>query len=311
VSLVVAYIDAHRDRFGVEPICRVLRSEGIGIAVSTYYAARSRPPSPRAIRDAYLEAEITRVWKASTERSGARKVWHQLRRDGVVVGRCTVERLMARLGLRGVRRGGYRVRTTVADASLARPADLVDRDFAAAAPDRLWVVDYTYIATWAGTVYTALVVDAFSRLIVGWKTATSHDVTLVLDALVMAVAARARSGRSPSGAIHHSDAGAEYCSIRYGRELAAAGLLPSVGSVGDSYDNALAETMIGLYKTEVIDHLGPWRDVRQVETATAEWVGWFNHTRLFGPIGYLPPAEYEAAYHAGELDHEDHTHDHE
>ena len=299
---MVACIDAHRDRFGVEPICRVLRQEGYRIAPSTYYAAKSRPLSARAVRDAWLEGEIVRVFKASGERSGARKVWWDLHREHIPVGRCTVERLMRRLGLRGVRRGGYKVVTTVPDSSQDRPGDLVNRDFRACAPNRLWVVDFTYIATWAGTVYTALVIDAFSRMIVGWRTAGHHRMTLVLDALVMAVAARRREGVTVAGAVHHSDAGSEYLAIRYGRELTAAGMTPLVGSVGDSYDNALAESMIGLYKTEVIAHQGPWRDLAQVETATATWAGWFNQQRLFWPIGRRPPAEYEQAYYAGELD---------
>ena len=288
---MVACIDAHRDRFGVEPICRVLRQEGYRIAPSTYYAAKSRPPSARAVRDAWLEGEIVRVFKASGERSGARKVWWDLHREH-----------MRRLGLRGDRRGGYKVVTTVPDSSQDRPGDLVNRDFRACAPNRLWVVDFTYIATWAGTVCTALVIDAFSRMIAGWRTAGHHRMTLVLDALVMAVAARRRKGVTVAGAVHHSDAGSEYLAIRYGRELTAAGMTPSVGSVGDSYDNALAESMIGLYKTEVIAHQGPWRDLAQVETATATWVGWFNQQRLFWPIGRRPPAEYEQAYYAGELD---------
>jgi putative transposase len=230
------------------------------------------------------------------------RLWWELHREHIPVGRCTVERLMRRLGLRGVRRGGYKVVTTVPDSSQDRPGDLVDRDFRACAPNRLWVVDFTYVATWAGTVYTALVIDAFSRMILGWRTAGHHRMTLVLDALVMAVAARRREGVTVAGAIHHSDAGSEYLAIRYGRELTAAGMTPSVGSVGDSYDNALAESMIGLYKTEVIAHQGLWRDLAQVETATATWVGWFNQQRLFWPIGRRPPAEYERAYYAGELD---------
>ncbi len=258
---MVACIDAHRDRFGVEPICRVLRQEGYGIAPSTYYAARSRPPSARTVRDAWLEGEIVRVFKASGERSGARKVWWDLHREHIPVGRCTVEPLMRRLGLRGVRRGGYKVVTTVPDSSQDRPGDLAGRDFCAVAPNRLQLAGFTYVATWAGTVCTALVIDAFSRMIVGWRTAGHHRMTLVLDALVMAVAARRREGVTVAGAVHHSDAGSEYLAIRYGRELTAAGMTPSVGSVGDSCDNALAESMIGLYKTEVIAHQGPWRDL--------------------------------------------------
>src|SRR5258708_35557844 len=223
------------------------------------------------------------------ERSGARKVWWQLHREHVAAGRCTVERLMRRLGLRGVRRGGYKVVAPVPDAPQDRPGDLLDRDFRAPAPNRLWVVVFTYGGTWAGTVYTALVIDAFSRMIVGWRTAGHHRMTLVLDALVMAVAARRREGVSVAGAIHHSDAGSEYLAIRYGRELTAAGMTPSVGSVGDSYDNALAESVIGLYKTEVIAHQGPWRDLAQVETATAARGGWVNQPRLFWPHGRPPP----------------------
>ena len=309
---MVAYIDAHRDRFGVEPICRVLRQEGYRIAPSTYYAAKSRLPSARTVRDAWLEGEIVRVFKASGERSGARKVWWDLRREHIAVGRCTVERLMRRLGLRGVRRGGYKVVTTVPDSSQSRPGDLVDRDFRAVAPNRLWVVDFTYVATWAGTVYTALVIDAFSRMILGWRTAGHHRVTLVLDALVMAVAARRREGVTVAGAIHHSDAGSEYLAIRYGRELTAAGMTPSVGSVGDSYDNALAESMIGLYKTEVIAHQGPWRDLAQVETATATWAAGStssgcsgrsaggrrpNTSRPTTPANWARPPPHRAARH--------------
>ena len=226
--------------------------------------------------------------------SATSKVYWQVYPLHLDVGRWTGERGIRRLGLRGVRRGGYKVVTTVPDSSQDRPGDLVNRDFRAVAPNRLWVVDFTYVATWAGTVYTALVIDAFSRMIVGWRTAGHHRMTLVLDALVMAVAARRREGVTVTGAIHHSDAGSEYLAIRYGRELTAAGITPSVGSVGDSYDNALAESMIGLYKTEVIAHQGPWRDLAQVETATATWVGWFNQQRLYWPIGRRPPVEYES-----------------
>ena len=233
------------------------------------------------------------MWKDSGERYGAWKVWDQLNREGIAVARCSVERLMRTLGLRGVRRGGYKVRTTRPDPSQGRPEDLVNRDFAPDAPDRLWVVDFTFVATWAGTAYTALVIDAFSRLIAGWRTAASHSTDLVLDALVMAVTYRARQGVKVAGLIHHSDAGSEYLSIRYGAELAAAGIAPSVGSVGDSYDNALAETINGLYKAELIRRRGPWRTVAEVEQATAAWVGWWNHQRLHGSCDRLPPAEYE------------------
>jgi len=237
---VAAFIEAFRDQFGVEPACRALRQAGVAISPSGYYAARARPPPARAVRDAWLEKQILRVYKDSGERYGAWKVWDQLNREGIAAARCTVERLMRTLGLRGVRRGGYKVRTTRPDPSQGRPEDLVNRDFAPDAPDRLWVVDFTFVPTWAGTAYTALVIDAFSRLIAGWRTAASHGTDLVLDALVMAVTYRARQGVKVAGLIHHSDAGSEYLSIRYGAELAAAGIAPSVGSVGDSYDKTWA-----------------------------------------------------------------------
>ena len=238
---MVAFIEAFRDQFGVGPICRALRQAGVAISPSGYYAARARPPPARAVHDAALEKEILRVYKDSRERYGAWKVWDQLNREGIAAARCTVERLMRKLGLRGVRRGGWKKpRTTVADPSQDRPADLVNRDFAPPAPDRLWVVDFTFVATRAGTAYTAFVIDAFARLIAGWRTAACHDTGLVLDALVMAVTYRARQGVKVAGLIHHSDAGSEYLSIRYGAELAAAGIAPSVGSVGDSYDKTWA-----------------------------------------------------------------------
>ena len=228
-------------------------------------------------------------------------MWDQLNREGIAAARCTVERLMRKLGLRGVRRGGYKVRTTRSDPSQDRPEDLVNRDFAPDAPDRLWVVDFTFVSTWAGTAYTAFVIDAFARLIAGWRTAASHSTDLVLDALVMAVTCRARQGVKVAGLIHHSDAGSEYLSIRYGAELAAAGIAPSVGSVGDSYDNALAESIIGLYKTEVIGHLGPWETPAQVEAATSEWASWYNTRRVMRRTGGRPPAEYEQAWRDGTL----------
>jgi len=298
----VAFIEACRDQFGVGPICRALRQAGVAISPSGYYAARARPPPARAVHDAALEKEILRVYKDSRERYGAWKVWDQLNREGIAAARCTVERLMRRLGLRGVRRGGWKKpRTTVADPSQQRPADLVNRDFAPPAPDRLWVVDFTFAGTRAGTAYTAFVIDAFARLIAGWRTAACHDTGLVLDALVMAVTYRARQGVKVAGLIHHSDAGSEYLSIRYGAELAAAGIAPSVGSVGDSYDNALAESVIGLYKTEVIDHLGPWETPARVEAATCEWAGWYNTRRVMRRTGGRPPAEYEQAWRDGTL----------
>ncbi len=298
---MVAFIEAFRDQFGVEPICRALRQAGVAISPSGYYAARARPPPARAVRDGALEKQILRVYKDSKERYGAWKVWDQLNREGIAVARCTVERLMRRLGLRGVRRGGYKVRTTRSDPAQDRPEDLVNRDFAPDAPDRLWVVDFTFVSTWAGTAYTAFVIDAFARLITGWRTAASHSTDLVLDALVMAVTYRARQGVTVAGLTHHSDAGSEYLSIRYGAELVAAGIAPSVGSVGDSYDNALAESIIGLYKAEVIDHLGPWETPAQVEAATSEWASWYNTARVMRRTGGRPPAEYEQAWRDGTL----------
>jgi putative transposase len=288
---MIAYVDANRDRFGVEPICQVLP-----IAPSTYYAAKRRPPSARELRDEELKVEIRRVHKDNFGVYGARKVWRQLRREGTVVARCTVERLMRQLGLQGVRRGKPR-RTTTPDPSAARPADLVERDFSASGPNQLWVADLTYVATWSGFVYVALVIDAFSRFIVGWQASRSLRTDLALDALEMAIWQR-HGGLD--GLVHHSDRGSQYLAIRYTERLAEAGAVTSVGSRGDSYDNALAETIIGLYKTELIRRRGPWKGLDQVEYATLEWVDWFNHRRLLEPIGHVPPAEFEAAYHRRE-----------
>jgi putative transposase len=284
---MIAFIDAHKDRFGVEPICRVLP-----IAPSAYHAARSRPASARAVRDAKLKAEIARVHAEHFGVYGARKLWRQLHREGVTVGRCTVERLMGELGLEGVRRGKPR-RTTTPDAATARPADLVKRDFSSTRPNQLWVADLTYVATWSGFVYVALVIDAFSRFLVGWQASRSLRTDLALDALEMAIW---RRQAQLDGLVHHSDRGSQYLSIRYTERLAEAGAVTSVGSRGDSYDNALAETIIGLYKTELIRRRGPWKGIDQVEYATLEWVDWFNHRRLLEPIGHIPPAEFEAAH---------------
>jgi len=296
---VSAYTDAHRDQFGVEPICRVLSGAGVPAAASTYYAARARPPSARSVHDGQLAAEIKRVYKDSDENYGARKVWLQLRREGIPAARCTVERLMRQLGLRGVRRG-RRTRTTIPARDQARPADLVNRDFRAPAPNRLWVVDITYVPVWSGGfAYVAFVIDAFSRMITGWKAAGHMRAELALDALEMAIAARLRSGQQVAGVIHHSDRGGQYLAIRYTSRLAEAGAVTSVGSKGDSYDNALAESIIGLYKAELIHRRGPWKTLAGVEAATAWWVGWFNTRRLFGPLGYIPPAEYEQDWQQG------------
>jgi putative transposase len=284
---MIAYIDRNKDRFGVEPICRVLP-----IAPSTYYAATRRPASARAMRDAKLKGEIARVHAEHFGVYGARKVWRQLHREGVSVARCTVERLMGELGLEGVRRGKAR-RTTTPDETAAQPADLVDRHFAAQRPNQLWVADLTYVATWSGFVYVAFVIDAFSRFIVGWQTSRSLRTDLALDALEMAIW---RRQAQLEGLVHHSDRGSQYLAIRYTERLAEAGAVASVGSRGDSFDNALAETIIGLYKTELIRRRGPWKGIDEVEYATLEWVDWFNHRRLLEPIGHVPPAEFEAAF---------------
>src|SRR5829696_8139671 len=284
---MIAYIHAHKDRYGVEPICRALP-----IAPSTYYAATRRPASARAVRDTNLKVEIARVHAEQFGVYGARKVWRQLHREGIAVARCTIERLIGELGLEGVRRGKAR-RTTTPDETPARPADLVDRHFAAQRPNQLWVADLTYVASWSGFVYVAFVVDAFSRFLVGWQASRSLRTDLALDALEMAIW---RRQAQLDGLVHHSDRGSQYLSIRYTERLAEAGAVASVGSRGDSYDNALAETIIGLYKTELIRRRGPWKGLDQVEYATLEWVDWFNHRRLLEPIGYLPPAELEATY---------------
>jgi putative transposase len=285
----VSFINGHRHRWGVEPICRVLQ-----FAPSTYYAVRSRPPAARALRDAELKVEITRVHKANFSVYGARKVWRQLHREGIVVGRDRVARLMNELGICGVVRGKPRRTTTPAEAD-QRPADLVDRDFSAPAPNRLWVADLTYVATWAGFAYVAFVIDAFSRLIVGWRVSTSLRAELALDALEMAIWARRREGLD--GLVHHSDRGVQYLSIRYTQRLAAEGAVASVGSRGDSYDNALAEAVNALYKAELIGRQGPWRTAEQLELATLSWVQWWNEHRLHGAIGDIPPAEHEANYY--------------
>ena len=289
---MVAFIDAHRAEYGVEPICAELP-----IAPSTYYAHKARQADlrrlpPRVVRDAALCTAIRRVWDENFRVYGARKVWRQLRREGVAVARCTVERLMGRLGLQGMVRGRW-CRTTIPTELAERPLDRVQRQFTASRPNQLWVADLTYVATWVGFVYVAFVIDVFARRIVGWRVTRSLATELVLDALEQALHAR----RAGQGLIHHSDRGCQYLSIRYTERLAEAGIEASVGSVGDSYDNALAETLIGLYKTEVIHARGPWRPLDAVEYETLEWVDWFNNRRLLESIGHVPPAEYEQAYH--------------
>jgi putative transposase len=284
--------------FGVEPICRVLSEHGCKIATSTYYAARKRPPSARARRDAELDEHIRRIHADNYGVYGARKVWRQLHREGHQVARCTVERRMKALGLQGVRRG-RKIRTTVRDERHQRAGDLVRRNFTAQAPNRTWVADFTHVAAWCGVVYVAFVVDVFSRAIVGWAASTTKQTTLVLDALEMALWRRERTGHKPGpGLVHHSDAGSQYTSIRFTTHLIAAGIDASIGTVGDALDNALMESQIGLYKTELIKPRGPWRSLAEVELATAEWTEWFNNQRLHTAIGDIPPSEHEAIYYA-------------
>ena len=292
--MIVEYIDQYRHEFGVEPICRTLTAAGTQIAPSTYYAFKTRPPSKRALRDEELLAEIHRVHAANFGVYGAKKVHAQLRREGVVIARCTVERLMRRLGLRGVMRGKV-VRTTIGDARAPCPLDRVNRQFRAERPNQLWVSDFTYVSTWQGWLYVAFVIDVFARRIVGWRVSSSMRTDFVLDALEQAL--YARQPERDGSLVCHSDRGSQYVSIRYTERLAEAGIEPSVGSKGDSYDNALAETINGLYKAELIHRRGPWKTKEAVEFATLEWVSWFNHHRLLEPIGYIPPAEAEANYY--------------
>ena len=290
---MVSFIDAHRERHGVESICRQLP-----IAPSTYYEAKAREADPsrlpaRVKRDAELVPEIQRVYDENFQVYGAKKVWRQLNRENCEVARCTVERLMPRLGLHGAVRGGKKWRTTIPDTAAARPADLVNRQFQAERPNQLWVADFTYVATWSGLVFVAFVIDVFARRIVGWRVSRSMKAQLVLDALEQALWAR----DDADGLIHHSDRGSQYLAIRYTERLAEAGIQCSVGTTGDSYDNALAESIIGLFNTEVIHARGPWKSIDPVEYATLQWVDWFNHRRLLGPIGDVPPAEFEQAYY--------------
>ncbi len=291
---MIAFIDDHREAYGVEPICRVLP-----IAPSTYrdHLASRRDPSrlsARAQRDLALKPEVARVFAENFEVYGVRKVWRQMTREGFTVARCTVERLMKGLGLQGVIRGKP-VRTTVSDKAAPCPLDHVNRQFGAAAPNRLWVSDFTYVASWQGFIYVAFVIDTFARRIVGWRASRTAHASFVLDALEQAIHDRRPAHKG--GLVHHSDRGSQYLSIKYTERLAEAGIEPSVGSVGDSYDNALAETINGLYKAEVIHRRGPWRSFEAVEFATLEWVDWFNHRRLLEPIGNIPPAEAEQRFY--------------
>jgi putative transposase len=291
---MIAFIDHHRDVYGVEPICKVLP-----IAPSTYHAHVGRrvdpgKRSPRTKRDEALKAQIRRVFEENFRVYGVRKVWRQLGREGIAVARCTVARLMRAMGLQGAVRGKP-ARTTVSDKAAPCPLDRVNRQFQALRPNALWVSDFTYVATWMGFVYVAFVIDAYARRIVGWRVSRTAHAGFVLDALEQAL-----HERRPvhGGLVHHSDRGVQYVSIRYTERLAQAGIEPSVGSIGDSYDNALAETVIGLFKAEVIRRRGPWRSLEAVEFATLEWVDWFNNRRLLEPIGNVPPAEAEACCYA-------------
>jgi transposase InsO family protein len=292
---MIAFIDEHRDAYGVEPICRVLP-----IAPSSYHehVAQRRDPgrrSARSQRDEGLKPEVMRVFAENFGVYGVRKVWRQMQREGFDIARCSVARLMRDLGLQGVIRGKP-VRTTISDKAAPCPLDHVNRQFHAPAPNRLWVSDFTYVATWAGFAYVAFVIDVYARYIVGWRVSRTAHASFVLDALEQAIHDRRPVHRG--GLVHHSDRGSQYVSIRYTERLAEAGIEPSVGSVGDSYDNALAESINGLYKAEVIHRRGPWRTIEAVEFATLEWVDWFNHRRLLEPIGNIPPAEAEANFYA-------------
>jgi putative transposase len=300
----VAYIDNHKDRFGVEPICRVLTEHGCRIAPNTYWVAKKRPPSQRAVRDEYLKVEIARVHSDNLDVYGADKVWAQLNREGIRVARCTVERLMGQLSLSGVRRGKTFKVTTRTDERQHRPSDLVKRDFTAPAPNRLWVADLTYVKTHAGFVYAAFIIDVFSRMVVGWQISDSLRSDLAIDALEMAVWNRTRAGQVLDGLVHHSDRGVQYLSIRYSERLAQNEIVASVGSRGDSFDNAMAEAFNSLYKWELIYHSGPWTGLDDVEFATLGYIDWFNHRRLHGEITddntYVTPAGFEASYYRQE-----------
>ncbi len=302
----MAFIDTNRGRrtdgllWGVEPICKALQ-----FAPSTYYAARSRPPSARALRDEKLKPEIKRVYDQNLSVYGADKIWEALNNEGTRVARCTVERLMGDLGIQGCKRGRTWIKTTIGDETLDRPADLVDRSFKAEAPNRLWVADITYVKTHSGWVYLAFVIDVFSRFVVGWQASKSLRSDLAIDALEMAIFNRERTEASLGGLIHHSDRGVQYLSIRYSDRLAANQIVASVGSKGDSYDNALAESFNGLYKWELIFNHGPWAGIEEVEFATMTYIDWFNCRRLHTEITPGPrmttPAAHEAAYYGQEV----------
>jgi putative transposase len=293
---LTTFIAERKEEFGVEPMCAVLP-----IAPSTYYAAVSRPPSARELRDETLKPEITRVYEADCSVYGPRKVWRQLKREGFTVARCTVERLMRALGLKGVVRGKT-WKTTFPDLSAPRPPDLADRQFTVTAPNRLWVADLTHVRTWSGFVYLAFVIDASSRMIFGWQVSSSLRTALTLDALEMALW---RRGDDVDGVVHHLDRGVQYLSIRYTERLSEAGAVTSVGSRGDAYDSALAETINGLYRAELIRKRGLWKTPEDVEFGTLEWVDWFNNRRLLEPIGHIPPAEFEEMFYREQVSAEE------
>jgi putative transposase len=294
--VIVAYIDQYKDQFGVEPICTVLTDAGVQIAPSSYYAARSRPPSSRAVRDVGVTEKIKEVHRQNYGVYGVRKVHAELARRGGVAGRavarCTVARLMKSVGLHGVSRLKTPRTTRPGKGHDPRP-DLVGRQFAASAPNRLWVADITYIRTFTGWVYAAFVLDVFSRRVVGWQVSTSLRTDLALDALEMGLWTRARAGQDTTDLVHHSDRGVQYLAVRYTQRLAEAGAVASVGSKGDSYDNALAEAFNSIFKAELIRNKGPWRGIDEVEIAVAEYIDWYNHRRLHGELGLIPPVEYE------------------
>jgi putative transposase len=308
-EVMVAFIDSVRERFGVEPVCHVLSQFVCKIAPSTYYAAKSRPPSAREKRDEKIKEVIEVIWHdpdGGREVIGARKMWRLMHKmhikvDGRPVARCTIERLMRSMGLLGVRRGQYFYKTTCADPTAERAPDLVGRNFTASAPNRLWVVDFTYLESEAGKVFAAFVLDVFSRRIVGWAVADHHLTELPLAALEMALYARARAGQDVKGVVHHSDAGAEYTAIRYRNVLTDFEAIASIGTVGDSYDNAMAESLNGLYKTECYYRKESWKNARDLELATASWVAWYNTNRSHSSLGDRTPIEYEQAYYDGEL----------
>jgi putative transposase len=291
----VAFVDSQKDQHGVQPVLQALEDTPAQIAPSTYYATKTRPASARSRRDAELTALIKQIHAENYSVYGARKIWHELHRQGVPVARCTVERLMRAAGLRGLLRDKS-PRTTRPAPETRRPADLVKRDFTAAGPNQMWVADLTYVRTAVGWVYAAFILDVYSRMIVGWQVSTSLYTDLALDALKMAIWRRQNQDADLQGLVHHSDRGVQYRAIRYSQRLAEAGAVASVGSKGDSYDNAMAEAFNSLFKAELVRNRGPWRGLDDLEMATVEYIDWYNNRRLHGELGHVPPAEYEALH---------------